>query len=136
MKAAEIMTKDVVTIESSATVAAASRLMSQKGVRALIVNRSSAADAYGIVSETDIIRKVIALGLNPLQIKVAAVMTKPCIVVNPDLAVEYVAGLFIKTGVQRAPIIQGKLQRLEMFEESGDRLETLPAKIYDAWCSG
>lgn len=36
-------------------------------------------------------------------------MTKPCIVVNPDLAIEYVAQLFARTGIRIAPVIQGKL---------------------------
>jgi len=36
-------------------------------------------------------------------------MTKPCIVVNPDLRVEYVARLFAQNGLLRAPVIQGEL---------------------------
>ncbi len=37
------------------------------------------------------------------------IMTKPCIVVNPDLGVEYVARLFANTGIRRAPVIQDSL---------------------------
>jgi CBS-domain-containing membrane protein len=36
-------------------------------------------------------------------------MTKPCIVVNPDLRVEHVARLFADHGLLRAPVIQGEL---------------------------
>ena len=36
-------------------------------------------------------------------------MTKPCIVVNPDLGVEYVARLFANARIRRAPVIKGEL---------------------------
>ncbi len=109
MKAADVMTKDVVTIRGSATVAEAVKLIKQKGLRSLIVDRRSDGDAYGIVTETDIIYKVAAYGIDPKQMRVYEIMTKPCIVVNPDLGVEYVARLFANTGIRRAPVIKDTL---------------------------
>ncbi len=109
LKATDIMTRDVVTIPSSATVGEAILLMREKGVRALIVDRRHAQDAYGIVTEADIVAKVTAFGRSPQQVRVFEVMTKPCITVNPDLGVEYVARLFTHTGIERAPVIQGTL---------------------------
>jgi signal-transduction protein with cAMP-binding, CBS, and nucleotidyltransferase domain len=53
--------------------------------------------------------KVVAFGKDPKTVKVYEIMTKPCIVVNPDLAVEYVARLLAQCGIDRAPIIQGEL---------------------------
>ncbi len=109
MKAADIMTKDVVTIRGSATVAEAVDLMKKKRLRALIVERRHDQDAYGILSETDIVYNVTAYGRDPKQVRVYEIMTKPCIVVNPDLGVEYVARLFANTGIRRAPVIKGEL---------------------------
>lgn len=107
MKAADIMSRDVVTIRGLATVAEAVNLMKEKGVRSLIVNRRHEQDAYGIVSETDIVYKVAAYGKDPKRVRVFEIMTKPCIVVNPDLGVEYVARLFANTGIHQAPVIHG-----------------------------
>ncbi|NEO26019.1 MAG: CBS domain-containing protein [Kamptonema sp. SIO4C4] len=109
MKASEIMTTDVVTIRGSATVDTAVKLMKEKGLRALIVNRRTEGDAYGIVTETDIVYNVTAYGRDPKKVRVYEVMTKPCIVINPDLGVEYVARLFANTGIRRAPVIQDTL---------------------------
>jgi CBS domain-containing protein len=109
MKASDIMTREVVTIRGSATVADAINLMKQKGLRALIVDRRTDEDAYGIVTETDIVYKVAAYGKDPKTLRVYEIMTKPCIVVNPELAVEYVARLFANTGIRRAPVIKGDL---------------------------
>jgi CBS domain-containing protein len=109
MKAEQIMTKEVVTIQGSATVADAVKLMKDKQLRALIVEPRSDTDPYGMVTETDIVYKVVANGSDPKQMRVYEIMTKPCVVVNPELGVEYVARLFAQTRIRRAPVIQGTL---------------------------
>lgn len=107
--AADIMTKDVATIRSSATVAEAVKLMRARDWRSLIVDRRHEQDAYGIISESDIVYKVIAYGKDPSKVRIYEVMTKPCIAVNPNLGVEYVARLFADHHLHRAPVIQGHL---------------------------
>lgn len=109
MKAEDIMTTEVVTIRGSATVAEAVKLMNDLCLRALIVERRYEQDAYGIVTETDIIYKVAAFGKDPAKVRVFEIMTKPCIAVNPELGVEYVARLFANTGIRRAPVIRETL---------------------------
>ncbi len=109
LKASDIMTTDVATIRGSATVAEAVKLMKFKQLRALIVETRTTQDAYGIVTHTDVITKVVAYGKDPAQMRVFEIMTKPCVVVNPDLGVEYVARLFANMGIRVAPVIQGDL---------------------------
>lgn len=110
LKAADIMTTNVVTIRGSATVANAVHLMKEKSLRALIVERRHEQDAYGIITETDIVYNVAAFGKDPKKVRVYEIMTKPCIAIAPDLGVEYVARLFANTGMRRAPVIEaGKL---------------------------
>jgi len=108
MQADEIMTHDVVTIRGSATVADAVKLMKEKDLRALIVEPRHDQDPYGIVTETDIVYKVAALGHDPKKMRVYEIMVKPCVIVNPELGVEYVARLFAQTHIRRAPVVQGK----------------------------
>ncbi len=117
MKAEQIMITDVVTIRPSVTVSKAVNLMKEKNVRCLIVDRKSDEDAYGIITETDIVYKVVAYGKNPNKVKVYEVMSKPCIVVNPELEVEYVARLFANTGIHQAPVIKDKLLGLVTVKE-------------------
>ncbi|MCU0543572.1 MAG: CBS domain-containing protein [Oscillatoriaceae cyanobacterium Prado104] len=109
MKAQDIMTQEVATIRGSATVAEAVKLMKLKTLRSLVVERRDEEDAYGLITEDDIAKKVVAFGKDPKDVKVCELMTKPCVTVNPDLAVEYVARLFASTGVDRAPVIRGEL---------------------------
>jgi CBS domain-containing protein len=109
MKAAEIMTTQVVTVRGSDPVAQAIQLMKDSGLRSLIVERRTEDDAYGIITETDIVYGVIAYGKDARQVRVYEIMTKPCVVINPNLDVEYVARLFANLGIRRAPVVSGEL---------------------------
>lgn len=162
MKAANIMSTNVVTIDSFATIAEAARVMKQHNIRALIVERASDKDAYGIITETDISR-VVANAKNPEVTYVCEVMTKPCIVVNPDLAVEHIAKLFARAKIRIAPVIKDQLIGIvslsdlltktncltpieaKLTPQKTEKLAELPLDesmeiksdyIYDAWCSG
>lgn len=109
LKTSEIMTQEVVTIRGSATAEEAIKLMREKGLHTLIVERRHDQDAYGIVTDSDIVYQVTAFGLDPKKVRVYEIMTKPCVVVNPDLGVEYVARLFANTKIRIAPVIKDKL---------------------------
>ena len=109
MQAKEIMTKEVVTVSGSATVAEAVATLKEKGLRALIVEPRYDGDPYGMVTESDIVYKAAAHGHDPKKMHVYEIMTKPCIVVPPDLGAEYVARLFANTRIRRAPVIQNGL---------------------------
>ncbi|MCS6960425.1 MAG: CBS domain-containing protein [Pseudanabaenaceae cyanobacterium SKYGB_i_bin29] len=126
LRAIDIMTKDVPLVKGSATVAEAIRLMRLKGLGALIVDVRDPDDAYGIITQTDIVYKVVAYGKDPNKMRVYEIMTKPCITVNPDLGVEYVARLFANARIRVAPVIQGKLLGMVTLSDilkRGDYLE-------------
>ncbi len=109
--AKDLMTTDVVMIDGMASAADAAKLMHEKGVRALIVDRRDASDAYGIVTQRDIAYEVVAPGVDPAEVKVHEIMSKPLVVVNPDLDIRFVARLMRNMGLSRAPVIaEGKLQ--------------------------
>ena len=108
-KVADIMTKDVITIRSSATVSMAVQLMREKKIHTLIVQRRHLRDAYGIITDSDIVNEVIASGKDPKQVRVYEIMTKPCLVLNPDLGVEYAARLFKNHEIRCAPVIKDEL---------------------------
>jgi len=110
-RARDIMTTQVVTVDGMASVSEAVRLMKEKGVRALIVDRRSEEDAYGVLTQRDVAYRVVAEGRDADSVRVHEVMTKPLVVVNPDLDVKYVARLMKQQGLSRAPVLfEQKLQ--------------------------
>jgi len=107
-KAGDVMSKDVVCIEGTATVADAVRLRRERGVSSLFVERRSQEDAWGIVTRKDVVNKVVNPGMDPSEVHVFEIMSKPLITVSPGLALKYCARLFDSAGIRRAPVFDGK----------------------------
>ena len=107
-KAADVMTKDVVYIDGDKSVTDAIRLMREKKVSSLIVNRREHEDAWGIVTRKDMVTKVVDPGKDPVDVKVHEIMTKPIVTVSPSLTIKYCARLMNHTGVRRAVVFDGK----------------------------
>ncbi|MBF8294797.1 MAG: domain containing protein [Bacteroidetes bacterium] len=106
--ASTVMKKNVVTIEGKDTVADAIRLMREKKVSSLLVNRRGQEDAWGIVTRKDVVNKIVDPGKNPKEVKVFEIMTKPLLMVSPGLTLKYCSRLFHNAGVRRAPVFDGK----------------------------
>lgn len=105
LTARDIMTKPVVVIRSSATVQNAILLMRAKRVRSLIVEKTDTIP-YGIVTEKDIVFRVIAPGENPDFVRVRDVMQQPCIQVSPQATLREAAQTLADAGIHRAPVIE------------------------------
>jgi CBS domain-containing protein len=104
LRAQDIMTPAPEMITCAGTAADAIHIMRAKRIRSLIIDRDDENDAYGIVTYDDLVKKVFAKRLDPAKVLISDICTKPLIVVNPNLRVEYVAQLFAKTGISHAPI--------------------------------
>jgi CBS domain-containing protein len=98
------MSPDPEVVCSKGTAADAIYAMRAKHIRSLIVDRDDDTDAYGIITYSDLVNKVFAKKLDPAKVQIADIVTKPLIVVNPNLRVEYVAQLFARTGISHAPV--------------------------------
>lgn len=109
LRAIDMVNPNTARIRRSATVTEAVQLMKDRACRSLIVDRQNDQDSYGILTETDILHKVVAQGKEPGAVLVSEIMTKPCITVSPSATVEDVAHLFVKYRLLRAPVVQGKL---------------------------
>ncbi len=102
--AQDIMTPAPEIASSKGTVADAIYTMRAKRIRSLIIDRDDDTDAYGIITYSDIVNKVFAKKLDPAKVPISDIVTKPLIVINPNLRVEFVAQLFAKTGISHAPV--------------------------------
>lgn len=106
LSAKDIMQVHVATILPDLTVRDAAYVMKTNGVRSLIVEKEGDDDAYGIITYSDIVGKVLAFGFDPAEVTVAEIMTKPLVVLNPSLKVEMVARLFVNSNIGHAPVIE------------------------------
>ncbi|MBM4161792.1 MAG: CBS domain-containing protein [Ignavibacteria bacterium] len=107
-KAADVMTRDVAFIDGATTVADAIKVMRERKVSSLVVNRRTPDDAWGIVTRKDVVNKIVDPGRNPHEVQVYEIMTKPMVVLSPGLALKYCARLMHSVGIRRAVVFDGK----------------------------
>lgn len=104
----EIMTRDVCTVSKDETVLNASRKMIECGVGSVVVMENS--KPIGIVTERDIITKVVARNKTPSEVIVEEIMSYPLITVTPTTSTREAGIIMLKKGIRRLPVInEGKL---------------------------
>lgn len=81
----DIMTANVTSIDTAATITEAAQLMSAQGISSLIaLHRHGVA---GIITEKDLLRRVVALHKDPMQVQVVDVMSFPLISIPPSYSI-------------------------------------------------
>jgi len=105
----DLMQKDFQTIKGTSTVAEALQLMKKSGESGLLVLPRNEDDCYGIVTEKDILEKVIDPGedvhRDPWNTPVFQIMSKPIISVNPSMRVKYALRMMKRTNVRRLTVM-------------------------------
>jgi CBS domain-containing protein len=98
-----VMVKEVITIKDNATVKQAAETMSQLGISCLIVLEKR--KAAGIITEMDLLKRVIAEGKDPNITKVTQVMSRPLIVAEPDMDLGEAVELMFRKKIKKLPVV-------------------------------
>jgi CBS domain-containing protein len=106
--AVKVMTKHVVDIEPDVAVADAIDKMRQWNVSSLLVKPESDMDTWGFMTETDVIEKVVAKGLDPASVQVHSIMSKPVITVSPSYSLQECAALLARAEIRRVLVYDGQ----------------------------
>ncbi len=97
----DLMTREVILIEATASLKEALKLMENKELKALVVNKQNPHDAYGIITYTDIIKAIYAEEGDIDLLNVYDIYKKPAITVSKELDVKHAAKLMINMGIKR-----------------------------------
>ena len=103
-----IMSKPAITVEANTRVSDALDMMRHKNISSLIVNPTAPDDAYGIFTKRDIITKVVARDLDPRNLLVSEIMSKPVITISPKTSLRECSILMSRAGVRRLPVVDGE----------------------------
>ena len=95
---------DVVSIQPTASVLEAARLMNDRGVGGVVVVDEDNA-LLGIFTERDILRRVVAAGLPPETTSVADVFTRDIVTCTPDMNVEEIGSVMTTRRVRHLPVV-------------------------------
>jgi isocitrate dehydrogenase len=102
----EIMTSPVVTVAASTPAEEALHLMRQKRIHSVVVEPAQPGGAYGIMTQRDLLRKVIAADRPLLNVTVGDLMTSPLITVSPDTPIKQCSIIMLDTNIRRAVVMK------------------------------
>jgi PAS domain S-box-containing protein len=104
----DVMSREIATISSDEIVVSAAKVMSDSKISCLIV--VDHGDVAGIVTETDVLKRVSEKGKDTYRAKLCRIMSRPVESVSSDLSVLEASKIMGARHIKRLPVIdEGKL---------------------------
>ena len=99
----EAMKTKPITVKPVTSVKKAAILMREKGIGNCIVVDNK---PIGIITESDILKKVVAEDLKASKITVGEIMSTPIIVIDPYVSIEEATKTMGKCNIRRLPVVE------------------------------
>jgi len=106
LKVEDVMVKEVVTIDDGVTVKEAADVMNKFEIGCLIAIRKG--KAMGILTERDILKRIVAGGKDAVRVRVKDVMTSPLVVAEPTMDLGEAVKLMFQMKIKKLPVVNGK----------------------------
>jgi CBS domain-containing protein len=102
LKLEDVMVEDVITVEEKITVKKAVELMNKHEIGCLIAVKKG--KPAGIVTERDMLKRILLESKDPEKIKVSEIMSKPLIIGKPQMDIEDAVKLMFKRNIKKLPV--------------------------------
>ena len=102
---AVMMSRRILSVAASAPVIEAARTMQETKVGALLV--AEGPRYLGVVSESDLVRRVLAVGSDVNHVRVADVMQAPIITIEIDRSAHEASDLMAERGIRHLAVTDG-----------------------------
>jgi predicted transcriptional regulator len=104
----DVMKGNFDMVDGMATVAEVLDTITHIETKLVIVRKRHPDDEYGMVTLSDIARKVLAMDRAPERVNIYEIMSKPVISVDPDMDIRYCARLFDRFHITRSPVVENR----------------------------
>jgi CBS domain-containing protein len=126
LRVQDVMSYPVKTITEDATMADAAIHMGRHHIGSLIVTEND--EHVGIITERDLMSKVLAFGKKPAEVKVGRVMSKPLVTVNHDASLKEASKRMIqrksRLGVKKGMTLVGIVTASDLIKGLPEAPET------------
>ena len=122
----QCMTVGVFSLPADKTADDAAKLMKKTTIGSVIVMQKG--KAKGIITESDLVYKVIAQGIDAKKVKLTKIMSKPLKVIKASDNVESAALALKNNKIKRLPVVD-RLGKLVGIITEGDLLRVYPGMI-------
>ena len=104
LKVEDVMTMEVIAMDEKASVKEAAETMSQNEISCVVAARKG--KAIGIITESDLLKRVIVEGKNAKKTKIGEVMSSPLEVVAPGTTLEEALQLMFQKKIKKLPVVE------------------------------
>ena len=104
LKVEDVMVEDVISVPEKTTVKEAAELMNQNEIGCLIVVKNG--KPVGIVTETDMVKRVILSLVDPEKTRVSEIMSEPLVVGNPQMGVDEASKIMQRQKIKKLPVVE------------------------------
>jgi signal-transduction protein with cAMP-binding, CBS, and nucleotidyltransferase domain len=111
----ELMTEGLVSVNSEETVMQAARKMDEKGISSVLVKRQG--ELVGIITDRDIITRVVSKGLDVTKVRVSEMISSPLITIGEGVSVEEAAKKMAEHSIRRL-VVERDHQKVGVIAES------------------
>ncbi len=101
----DVINKNFLLLDGLMTVHDALLKMKEKEPCAIIVNKRTEHDEYGMVLLEHIAKNVLAEDRSPARVNLYEIMVKPLINISADMDIRYCARLFVRYNIVCAPVL-------------------------------
>ena len=108
----DIMVENVLTIDVTESAKKAACVMSKYDVSSLIV--TSGETVVGIITERDIITRIVSSGQDPVEATVQNIMSQPLIVVEPETILEEAVDIMFNNRIKKLPVVFREKQGMRL----------------------
>jgi len=106
MDVKDFMVKEVITVNPDTKIRDAVELMNKNEIGCLVVTRKG--KPVGIMTERDVLKKIVCRSKNPEQARVSEIMSKPLTVGRVDMDWREAAKLMLDQNIKKLPILDGE----------------------------
>jgi len=104
LKIEDVMVEEVISVSEKATIREAAELMNKHEIGCLVVVKMG--KPIGIVTETDMVKRVILKPVDPEKAKISEIMSKPLVVGNPQMDVDEASKLMRRQKIKKLPVVK------------------------------
>ncbi len=106
LKVEDVMVGQVISVSEMATVKEAAELMNLHEIGCLIVVNNG--NPIGIVTEKDMMKRVILGSVDPEKTKVSVIMSSPLIMVDSQMKLEEASKIMRERKIKKLPVIENR----------------------------
>lgn len=128
----DVMSTPPITVKPEESVLKAASLMDENDIGSLIVVDENGS-LLGIVTERDIVRKVVAKGLDPSRVRVGDIMTRDPYYVTTEDSVVRAAEVMGEHGVGHLPVLDPETLKVVGMISKRDIVRIAPDLIVTAY---